>query len=82
MKKLKYFILSSIIIAVVLLISGSILGGFDQLETLYQRGEFDIEVPFVETVDIKMNIVILRTWKLIVKLELLILLNMREQLLK
>ena len=53
MKKLKYFILSSIIIAVVLLISGSILGGFDQLETLYQRGEFDIEVPFVETVDIK-----------------------------
>lgn len=53
MKKLKYFILGSIIVAVVLLISGSILGGFDQLETLYQRGEFDIEVPFVETVDIK-----------------------------
>lgn len=53
MKKLKYFILGSIIVAVVLLVSGSILGGFDQLDTLYQRGEFDIEVPFVETVDIK-----------------------------
>lgn len=53
MIKLKYFIFGSIIIAIILFVSGSILGGFDQLEILYQRGEFNIEVPFIETIDIK-----------------------------
>lgn len=49
MKKSNYVVIGSLIIALILFISGTMMGGFNQLRTLYRNGELSIDVPFGKT---------------------------------
>lgn len=51
MKKTKYIILGSLLIAFVLLISGSILGGFEDFKKIYNNNDFNMSVPFVKRIN-------------------------------
>ena len=46
MKKTGYVALGALIVALVLFISGTMMGGFDELETLYHKGDFNVDWPF------------------------------------
>ena len=44
MKKIGYVALGSLLLAIVLFISGTMIGGFSELETLYDKGDFTLRV--------------------------------------
>ncbi|WP_294578089.1 DUF4097 family beta strand repeat-containing protein [uncultured Thomasclavelia sp.] len=49
MRKIGYAILVISIIALIFLVSGAMLGGFSELETLYHNGDYNINLPFYQT---------------------------------
>ncbi|RHB94329.1 DUF4097 family beta strand repeat-containing protein [Thomasclavelia ramosa] len=52
MKKIGYVALGSLLLAIVLFISGTMIGGFSELETLYDKGDFTISLPITKTMDV------------------------------
>lgn len=57
MKKTTWLVIISLVIALVLFISGVILGGVDELVSVYHRGELNISLPFIRTKDIEREFV-------------------------
>lgn len=53
MKKTTWLVIISLVIALVLFISGVILGGVDELVSVYHQGELNISLPFIRTKDIE-----------------------------
>ena len=47
-----YVALGSLLLAIVLFISGTMIGGFSELETLYDKGDFTISLPITKTMDV------------------------------
>lgn len=52
MKKIGYVALGSLLLAIILFISGTMIGGFSELETLYDKGDFTISLPITKTMDV------------------------------
>lgn len=57
MKKTTWLVIISLVIALVLFISGVILGGVDELVSVYHQGELNISLPFIRTKDIEQEFV-------------------------
>ncbi|WP_455684519.1 DUF4097 family beta strand repeat-containing protein [Thomasclavelia sp.] len=57
MKKTTWLVIISLVIALVLFISGVILGGVDELVSVYHQGELNISLPFIRTNDIEQEFV-------------------------
>ena len=53
MKKTTWLVIISLVIALVLFISGVISGGVDELVSVYHQGELNISLPFIRTKDIE-----------------------------
>lgn len=51
MKKMIYIIISSLIIAFILFVSGSAIGGFEELKSVYGDSGFNTLMPFRELID-------------------------------
>lgn len=52
MKKTGYVALGTLIIAIILFISGTMMDGFSELEKLYDKGDLNIRLPFARTMDV------------------------------
>lgn len=52
MKKTAYIVIGSLLIALVLLISGTMMSGFSELGTLYDQGNLGNDIPIVKTMSI------------------------------
>ena len=50
MKKIGYVALGSLLLAIVLFISGTMIGGFSELETLYDKGDYTISLHNNKTI--------------------------------
>ncbi len=57
MKKTTWLVIISLVIALVLFISGVVLGGVDELVGVYHQGELNISLPFIKTRDIEKEFV-------------------------
>jgi len=53
MKKTTWLVIISLVIALVLFISGVVLGGVDELVSVFHQGELNISLPFIKTRDIE-----------------------------
>ncbi len=57
MKKTTWLVIISLVIALVLFISGVVLGGVDELVSVFHQGELNISLPFIKTRDIEKEFV-------------------------